>query len=319
MRGIRLVRKRNCSAIFATGPIFSALPLAALVSFATRRPLIVDYRDPWGENDAFFKDRPHKQRYNLFLERLCLSQSARAVFATEGFRKLYAERHPDLAARFVVIPNGYDRDPGRIPAPPEHGTEPYRIGYAGKMFGDQYPVEPLFRAVHALVEKRGADCIRLELAGVIDPASEALLDELDLREVVSLRGYLGRAAVEDLQARSHALLLIIGDELPFLFGLESAKLFEYMPLRRPILGLVPENGAAWKILEEHELGPLASPSDRDSIARAIECLLDGRASSRVFEPPVEFQRRQLTERLAALLHEVTSVASPIRHSQETPA
>lgn len=311
VRGIRLVRQRNCQVIFATGPVFSDLLLGALLSFATRRPLILDYRDPWGENEVIFASRPFKQRYNRFLERLCLRQSARAVFATEGFRDLYAARHPDLAERFAVVPNGYDRDPTTVPDPPERGAGPLRIGYAGKMLGDQYPVEPLFRAVRALVARRGRGCVRLEMAGMIEPAQEALLDELDLRGVVELRSYLTREAVEDLQARSAALLLIIGDVHPFLFGLESAKLFEYMPLRRPILGLVPEGGAAWKILQQHELGPLASPSDPVAIGKAIERLLDESRDTRSFEPPVAFERRRLAGRLAAMLDDVSRLGSPV--------
>jgi glycosyltransferase involved in cell wall biosynthesis len=302
--GARTIRRDQCQVIFATGPVFSGLPLAALLSLVTRRPLILDYRDPWGENEALFRDRPIKQRYNRVLERLCLRQSARVVFATEGFRALYAARHPDLLNRFVVIANGYDRDPASIS---DYGRETgatFRVGYAGKMFGEQYPVEPLFRGLRELVARRGKDAVRFEMAGMIDAMDEALIDELDLGEVVELRGYLKKSEVEALQARSDALLLIIGDKFPFLFGLESAKLFEYMPLRRPIIGLVPDGGAAWKILTQHALGPVASPSDPVSIADALEGLIEGAGQSRSFDPPPAFHRRRLTEELASLMDEV---------------
>jgi glycosyltransferase involved in cell wall biosynthesis len=191
----------------------------------------------------------------------------------------------------------------------------YRIGYAGKMIGEQYPVESLFRAVRELVDRRGRNSVRLEMAGMIGPRDEALLDELSLRDIVELRGYLKKDDVEELQGRSNALLLIIGDQLPFLFGLESAKLFEYMPLRRPILGLVPNGGAAWEIMKEYELGPLASPSDPTAIANAIESLLDTVDEDRSFDPPVAFQRRRLTGQLAALMDEILASNVDAEHAQ----
>jgi glycosyltransferase involved in cell wall biosynthesis len=298
-----LIRERDCRVIFATAPAFTAFPLAALLSVVGRRPLVLDYRDPWGENGALFGDRRWKQRLNRLMERLCLRRSSRVVFATEGFRDLYARRHPDLAERFEVIQNGFDREPVAAKKP-RGEREPLRIGYAGKMFGDQYPMEPFFRALASFVEERGRDLLRVEMAGQIDPENEALLAELGLGDVVELRGFQPREEVEQLQERSDVLLLVIGDMHPFFHGLESAKLFEYMPLARPILGLVPEGGAAWQLISRHQIGPLAPPSDVVRIRRVLDELV-GRSASGPAVAPRQFHRRNLTGRLAGILDEVS--------------
>ena len=79
-----------------------------------------------------------------------------------------------------------------------------------------------------------------------------------------------------------------------------------MPLRRPILGLVPEGGAASTILTRHALGPVAPPSDPEAIADAIERLIDQGVDQLNVDPPLEFHRQRLTGQLATLMDEVVT-------------
>ena len=49
----------------------------------------------------------------------------------------------------------------------------------------------------------------------------------------------------------------------------SGKVFEYLAAERPILALVPPDGAAAQLLRETGAGVVVAPEDVDGIARAL--------------------------------------------------
>ena len=78
----------------------------------------------------------------------------------------------------------------------------------------------------------------------------------------------------ELQRDSEALLLLIPEADGRGRGVLSGKVFEYLAAERPILALVPPDGAAAELLRETGAGVVVAPEDIDGIARELAALRD---------------------------------------------
>jgi glycosyltransferase involved in cell wall biosynthesis len=78
----------------------------------------------------------------------------------------------------------------------------------------------------------------------------------------------------ELQRDSEALLLLIPEAEGRGRGVLSGKVFEYLAAERPILALVPPDGAAARLLTETGAGVVVAPDDIDGIARELAAMRD---------------------------------------------
>ena len=125
---------------------------------------------------------------------------------------------------------------------------------------------------------------------------------------IELIPYAPHRASLELQRDSEALLLLIPEAGGRGRGVLSGKVFEYLAAERPILAVVPPDGAAAELLRETGAGVVVAPDDIDGIARELTALrdrwragtLDGIALSDEWRAKVS--RRARVEELADLLH-----------------
>ena len=82
-----------------------------------------------------------------------------------------------------------------------------------------------------------------------------------------------RQALE-LQRDSDALLLLIPDASGRGRGVLSGKVFEYLAAGRPILAVVPPDGAAAELIRETGAGVVVAPDDIDGMERELRALRD---------------------------------------------
>src|SRR5258705_210180 len=78
----------------------------------------------------------------------------------------------------------------------------------------------------------------------------------------------------ELQRDSEALLLLIPEADGRGRGVLSGKVFEYLAAQRPILALVPPDGAAARLLEETGAGLVVAPDDVEGMVRELTALRD---------------------------------------------
>src|SRR5262249_26037875 len=78
----------------------------------------------------------------------------------------------------------------------------------------------------------------------------------------------------ELQRDSEALLLLIPDAGGRGRGVLSGKVFEYLAAERPILAVVPEEGAAAELLRATGAGVVVAPDDIDGMERELTALRD---------------------------------------------
>ena len=181
------------------------------------------------------------------------------------------ERNPQ--GEVVTIANGSDFDDF---AGLEHtASDRFRITHAGSFFGKRDP-RPFLTALH----DTGLD-IHARFLGDFRSSDREWAEQLGLGDRLELIPYAPRRRSLELQRDSEALLLLIPEAGGRGKGVLSGKVFEYLAAERPILALVPPDGAAASLIDETGAGVVVAPEDvagdRGRSARSARALAGRRA------------------------------------------
>jgi glycosyltransferase involved in cell wall biosynthesis len=164
--------------------------------------------------------------------------------------------------RVVTIANGSDFDDF---AGLEYArTDRLRLTHTGSFFGRRDP-RPFLRALKAT----GLEDVTVRFVGDFRPGDREFLESLELGDRVELIDYVPRRESLRLQRDSDALLLLIPEAGGRGRGVLSGKVFEYLAAERPVLALVPPDGAAAQLLHDTGAGIVAAPEDEDAIRDAL--------------------------------------------------
>ena len=285
--GVGLARAHHV--VYASCPPFSSAVSALLIGVAARRPVVLDFRDPW----AYQLVPTFSQRYEravLRLEALAVRRCDALIVNTRGVQGLYAKRYPFAAHKIVTIPNGYD-DLTPVAA---IEASAFRIVHAGTFYGGRDPI-PLMEALLRIKDPR----IEFVHVGEPYPALETYRGRIALHQL----GLVPRhAALETV--RSASLLYFCqgpGHSLSI-----PAKAYEYLATGLPILAHCPEGDAA-ELVRTYGKNSTVVTSDGVALEEAVRALL-GRWPHT--EPAIdpEFTRRHSREELTRqLVHVLESV------------
>src|SRR5205085_3447962 len=145
----------------------------------------------------------------------------------------------------------------------------FRITHTGSFFGKRDP-RPFLRALAG----SGLDDVVARFVGDFRTADREWAEQLGLGDRLELHPYVPRRRSLALQRDSDALLLLIPAAAGRGRGVLSGKVFEYLAAERPILAVVPPDGAAAKLIEETHAGVVAPPEDVDAIRDALTGLVE---------------------------------------------
>ncbi len=240
-----------------------------------------------------------------------VGKADRCVFNTDRMADEFRGVYPDLANRFLAIPNGYDPEasaPRRL-EPEAKLPHPLTLLHAGTLYRRRTPM-PLIEAIRRLRDAgqiSHAD-LRLRLVGTIDPAFGAggFVATHGLGDLVSVEPPVARDTSLQLMDDADVLLLIQPDTQLQVPG----KLFEYLQFRKPVLALASPTGATADIVTHYGLGDVAPDDDPDAIAQILlqyiqrhrAGSLGGQDLSAAF---AAFDGRRLTGRLAEVFTDLT--------------
>jgi glycosyltransferase involved in cell wall biosynthesis len=143
-------------------------------------------------------------------------------------------------------------------------SERFRLTHTGSFFGRRDP-----RAFLQALADSGLDVVARFLGDFRDVDREWAAG-LELGDRLRLIPYAPRAESLALQRDSEALLLLIPDAGGRGKGVLSGKVFEYLAVGRPILAVVPPDGAAAQLIRETGAGVVAPPDDVAAIGGALE-------------------------------------------------
>ena len=159
----------------------------------------------------------------------------------------------------------------------------FRITHTGSFFGKRDP-RPFLQAFH----DANLDGVA-RFVGDFRSTDREWAASLDLGDRLELVDYLPRAESLRLQRDSEALLLLVPDAGGRGKGVLSGKVFEYIAAGRPILAVVPPDGAAAELVRQTGSGVVVAPDDVDGIRRALVDLHSRFANGGL--PSVELAKR----------------------------
>ncbi|HUF00962.1 MAG TPA: glycosyltransferase, partial [Gaiellaceae bacterium] len=258
---IRIVRREGIDVVLTTSPPGSIHLLGAAVRRATGARWLADLRDPLVANQHRRADTAATRARQATNERLA-RLVARQADAISCVSEAIADEMRALGPRGPVrtIANGCDfEDFSGL----EYERSPrFRITHAGSFFGLRDP-KPFLQAL----ADSGLDVVA-RFVGDFRTSDREWAESLGLGDRLELVPYAPRAESLRLQRDSEALLLLVPDAGGRGKGVLSGKVFEYLAAGRPILAVVPPDGAAADLIREAGAGVVVAPDDVQGIRDA---------------------------------------------------
>jgi glycosyltransferase involved in cell wall biosynthesis len=300
---IRIARREGIDAVITTSPPGSVQLVGAAVQRASGARWIADLRDPLVANQHRRDDTAAARARQAANEQVARLVARRADAVTCVSEAIADEvRGLDARGAVRVISNGCDFDDfaGLEYRP---GSR-FRITHAGSFFGKRDP-RPFLQAFH----DTDLDAVA-RFVGDFRSTDRDWAASLGLGDRLELVDYLPRADSLRLQRDSEALLLLVPDAGGRGKGVLSGKVYEYIAAGRPILAVVPTDGAAAELVRETGSGIVVAPDDVEGIREAL-VELHGRFANGGL-PSVELatrdeerlSRRARVEEMAALVQEI---------------
>lgn len=272
-----VLREDHVDCLVTSSPPES-MHLLGLMLGRDRPAWIAEFRDGW----SFEPTRdPFPTAPQRWLDRRIERRVARCADLVVGVTKPIADDLKDrLGVRSQYVPNAWDPELGETAAADSHAPrEGFTLVYTGSISGQRDPA-PLLRALR-IVRDEGVP-VRLVIAGRLNTDDRRLIDEI-AGDAVEAVGVLPRSEALALQRGADALVLLTSATKR---SEATAKIFEYVGARRPIIALAQDNEAA-RIVGETGTGVSVPPGDAEAIVAVLRQLVDGSLAERISRRNVE--------------------------------
>jgi glycosyltransferase involved in cell wall biosynthesis len=265
-KAIALARNEGIDVVLTTSPPGSVHLIGAAVQKATGVKWVADLRD----SVAMHAHRSTegigaraKQKARAGVAHLVARQADAIVCAAESIAVETRGLKP--RGRVVTITNGCDFDDF---AGLEYTRgDRFRLTHAGSFFGKRDP-KPFLRAL----AESGIEDVTVRFLGDFRPGDREFMESLGLSDRVELIDHVPRRESLRLQRESDVLVLLIPEAGGRGRGVLSGKVFEYLAAERPVLAVVPEDGAAAELIRDTGAGIVAGPEDVPAIRDALVSL-----------------------------------------------
>ena len=263
----RIVKQEEIDVVITTSPPNSIHLIGASVKRLTGARWVADLRDS-------IVAHPHRRTESLAVRtkektgeaiaRLVARSADAIVTAAEAISGEARSLEPRGAV--TTIPNGCDFDD--FAGLEYRRGDRFTITHAGSFFGKRSP-RPFLQAL----AESNLDVVA-RFVGDFRPADRDWAEGLGLGDRLELHPYASHRRALELQRSSEALLLLIPDADGRGRGVLSGKVFEYLAAERPILAVVPPDGAAADLIREVGNGVVAPPEDVAAIREALAALVE---------------------------------------------
>ncbi len=292
-KAAELIREFNIDTVVTTSPPHSTQLIGLKLKQKFNIRWIADLRDPWTDIYYYnqFKHTALARKIDKKYEREVVENADLLITVSEDVKRIFAEKSDlPIAAKTVVIPNGYDEDDFRITNLP---TETKKIiTYTGTI-SEAYNVDGFLKAISELDAKLKSQLL-FRFVGKIPQSVEEKFRSTGLE--LEMVGYVDHPKSIEYLLRSDLLLLII-PKVKNNRGILTGKFFEYLASQKPILAIGPTDGDLAKIIQETESGELFDYSDHSQMKTYLE---------RIFSVPFQanptksanYSRQNLTKLLA---------------------
>jgi glycosyltransferase involved in cell wall biosynthesis len=260
---LRIVKREQIDVVVTTSPPSSVHLVGAAVKRATGVPWVADLRDSvvaHPHRDAERLAVRVKEQGEHAIAKLVTHNADAIVAVSEAIAAEMRERAPK--GRVVMIANGSDFDD--FAGIERHESSRFRITHTGSFFGKRDP-RPFLTALG----RAGFDDMVARFLGDFRSTDREWAEQQALGDRLELIPYAPRRASLALQRDSEVLLLLIPEAGGRGKGVLSGKVFEYLAADRPILAVVPPDGAAAELIRAAGAGVVVAPDDIDGMVGAL--------------------------------------------------
>ena len=147
VKGRRLLRDERFDVLFSSQPRPSSHLVAASLARSSGLPWLADYRDPWATYQFRRLPTAAHRGAHLRLEAWALERAAAVTGVNAPIVDDIVARHPWLAGRAHVLPNGFDRDETADPVELGDG---FWLVHTGRLYGREQQVSAFLTGLAAL-------------------------------------------------------------------------------------------------------------------------------------------------------------------------
>lgn len=295
----RLQKEKKYDIIFSSYSPAAAHEVALSAKKSSGAKWIADMRDEMSFNP--FISPLHKKRLAALEQKIfdsCDMITSVSKPILDDFRKLAGTKAQTI--RFVEIRNGYDFSLADTDCPP---NEYFTISHVGSFYGQRNPANFL-TALSRLQQFDSLPPVKVNFIGTSKP----LIIPENLRSTVQTTSAVSHTKALEIMGESDALLLIhptTGRK-----GVYTGKLFEYLGMRKPIIGLVDEEDVAAHLIQQANAGYIVDNSDIEGIQKVIlEAYNEWKSTSvRSFDSDIilKHHRKEQIKRLEKAIMELVS-------------
>lgn len=304
---LKLIEEEGIKIVYTTSAPYSDHLLGRYIK--RKMPQIkwvVDFRDEW-TNNPYTLDNPYnpiRTSIEKKMEYSVLMEADSLITNTPVMRRNFVENNSLKGDNFYVIPNGYDVEDFVNYDLTKRTNPKLTMVYTGALYGRRKP-DTFFQAIKELKDEGKIDGSKVLVRLIGNYHKDKLQGQIDsygLTDQFEIVGYVPHNVCIKHQLDADVLVLIEGcgrGSDAFYTG----KIFEYMNTGRPVLAVLPENGAAADLVRESKIGVVAHTENVEAIKTAIKGYYDKWLEGRLdFEPDrsviERFERKELTKALA---------------------
>jgi len=251
--GLEILGKEKFDIIYSSyGPSTSHF-IASRLHRQTGIPWVAEFRDLWSLNHYLRKIQPF-HFFEKKLEKRVMKHSDVLVTVSESWAKQLEALH---SKKVVVIHNGFDEKDYLENVPL---TTKFTITYTGNIYRGKQDPSLLFKAIVELEEEGKISPSDFEVRFFGGGTLTSLLPTIrhyGLEQIIKICGLVPFKESIRKQKES-TVLLFLGWNDPNEKGFYTAKIFEYLGARRPVLSIGPKGDVVDELLKETGAGAVVS-------------------------------------------------------------
>ena len=305
-KAIQLHRSKKFDWVYSSyGPPASHI-VAGILSKRNGCNWVADYRDLWIEGHIYPGMWPFTV-LEKYLEKKYVGNYADII--TTVSQPLANTLQNKFHVPVYVIENGYDEDDYCKEFPPYFKNKKKRIVYTGTIYSGKQDPSPLFAAIASMVQsdksirQKMSDEFEVLFFGSESDWLNSLIKKYKVQAWVKYMGKVNRIDALRIQKQAD-ILLFIEWENGIVDGILTGKLFEYLAMKKPILGIgVSAKTSAGALIGNAGVG-LAAGKDTEKIISILHKLINtGKAFNIQPKEDVinKYTRRKQAERLLEIM------------------
>lgn len=304
---LKLHEEEKFDVIFSMSPPSTVHIIGKLVKEKTGLPWIADMRDLWSdyhfEKEFFLK----KRIFSVPLERKVLKDADAITIVSSKWATDLARTSRVTPSKIKVITNGFDEEDFRGISSVR--PEKFTLGYTGKLDRAAQDPEVLFDVISECVKDGSIDRNKIDIEfytlGFEKADISGLASKYEIDDIVKERGPVDYKEALRIQKNSSILLFF---QWKGADGWYSAKIFEYLGSRRPIVVTSEKGSIVNSLVRELNAGFVAN-SKNDLREILLKCYSEhekyGFIASGIDEEKLKsYTRSHVAQELAGVFNEL---------------